>query len=205
MFQLHLIRILNGSKILPIQVVESLRISRQFGNSVGYICYELIFKIDMSKPSSGRIKLPDDFEEMDFSVEEENWNEYDLDTEGRIMARIILKKIIRDPNNPKKYSFDMSPPIYAVYSPQTKRGESGNEPPQPEIPNLDNYDIKIHKSDERWNVYRILKTGQTLRIRLTVTRIRRVKDRFDKDGIPLFLMDSGPMVVMDPHKKNIGQ
>ena len=159
----------------------------------------------MSNPAAKKPQLPDDFEEMNFSVEEENWNEYELDDDCRIMARIVLKKIIRDPNNPQHYNFDMIPPIYAVYCTQTKRGEGGNQPAPTEYNTLENYELKISRSDEKWNVYRILKTGQKLRIRLTITRIRRVKDRFDKDGLPFYLVDSGPMVVMDPLKKNAGQ
>lgn len=159
----------------------------------------------MSNPSTNKPQLPDDFEEMDFSVEDENWNEYELDDDCRIMARIILKKIIRDPNNPQNYSFDMTPPIYTVFSPQTKRGEKGNQPAPTEYNTLENYELKINRSDEKWNVYRILKTGQKLRIRLTVSRIRRIKDRYDKDGLPFYLMDSLPMLIMDPQKKNSGQ
>ncbi len=159
----------------------------------------------MSGLSSNKSLLPDDFEEMDFSVEEENWNEYELGDGSRIKARIVLKKILRDPNNPKNFSFDLIPPFYGVYTPQTKRGEKNNQPKPQEYNTLDNYEIKINSSNEKWNVYRILKTGQQLRIRLTVTRMRRIKDRFDKDGLPFYMVDSGPMVIMDPYKKSSGQ
>ena len=81
-----------------------------------------------------RPTLPDDFEEMEFVVEEENWNEYELDDDSKIKARIILKKIIRDPNNTKLYNFDINPAIFAVHAPQTKRGERnksyGQIPPE---------------------------------------------------------------------------
>ena len=149
--------------------------------------------------------LPDDFEEMDFVVEEENWNEYELDDDSKIKARIILKKIIRDPNNTKIYNFDINPAIFAVHAPQTKRGEKNKEPTPDQYNTLESYELRINRSAEKWNVYRILKTGQTMRVRLTVSRIRRIKDKFDKDGLPFYLIDSGPMIIMDPLKKNMGQ
>ena len=155
-----------------------------------------------SKPKSA---LPDDFEEIEFSVEEENWNEYELNDGNRLMARIILKKIVRDPNDPKQLSFDTTTPIYSVYSPTANRGERNNPPQPSEYANFESYETKITRSDERWNVYTILRSGQKLRLRLTVTLIRRVKDRFDKDGMPFYLVNSGPMILLDPIKPKTGQ
>ena len=72
--------------------------------------------------------LPDDFEELEFEIEEENWNDYELSDGSRLKARMFLKKIIRDPNKPKQFSFDTIPPIFVVYASVANRGEKNNEP-----------------------------------------------------------------------------
>ena len=50
--------------------------------------------------------MPIDFEEMEFTIENEEWNEYEIQDGVRIRGRIILNKIIRDPYNPNTFSFD---------------------------------------------------------------------------------------------------
>jgi len=113
---------------------------------------------------------------------------------------MFLKKIIRDPNNPKQFSFDTVPPIYVVYASVANRGDRNNEPKPDEYMKLPGYEVKIDRNDEKWNVYRILRSGQIIRMRLIVNRIQRVKDRFDKDGMPFYIINSGPMVVLDPSR-----
>ncbi len=142
--------------------------------------------------------LPDDFEELDFTVEEKNWNEYELADGSRIKGRLILKKIIRDPNNPNNYNFDLQQPFYAVYAPHANRGSRNNEPQPHEYVTLPNYEVRTTRNDERWNKYRILRTGHIMKIKLTVTEIHRITDRFDKDGIPFYLVTAGPTVVISP-------
>lgn len=161
----------------------------------------------MSQPAgfpTNTRRLPDEFEELDFEMVEEYWNEYELSDGCRIKARTILKKILADPNNPDQYTFDMLPMIAVVYAPVANRGPKNNEPRPDEYPNLPSYEIRISRSDEKFNLYRILKTGRLVRIKVTVTMIMRLTDRFDNDGLPFYLITSGPMVVVDPPTKKPG-
>lgn len=145
--------------------------------------------------------LPDEFEELDFEIIDEYWNEYDLSDGVRINARTILKKVVRDPNNPTVYSFDLQPIVSTVYAPLANRGERQN-PPQPnEWTTLPSYECKLTKADEKFNTYKILKTGQILRLKLIVHIIKRIKDRYDKDGLPFYLIESGPLVTIDKPMK----
>jgi len=59
----------------------------------------------MSQPPSQPSKLPDDYEEMEFTIEDEGWNEYELKDGVRIRGRVVLQKVIRDPNNPNLFNF----------------------------------------------------------------------------------------------------
>jgi hypothetical protein len=142
--------------------------------------------------------FPEDFEELDFSIEEEGWNEYELADNSRIRGRIILNKVVRNPNNPNEIAFITQPPIFVTYAPASSRGDRNN-PPQPhEYNTLPNYEIRINRNDERWNRYRILRTGQILRLRLMVTDIRRITNRFGNDSLPFYLVSSGPSIVINP-------
>lgn len=150
-------------------------------------------------------ELPDDYEELDFSLEEETWNDYELSDGNRLRARLILKKIRRDPNNPAKIAFDLVPPIFVITSMPANRGEKNHEPNPQEAFSLPHFEIKIKNSNERANIYRILETGQTLRIKLSVNKIDRVTARFDNEGQPYYLVNAGPLVTMDPPNLTSGQ
>jgi hypothetical protein len=73
-----------------------------------------------------RSALPDDFEELDFDIEEESWNEYELSDNSRVRIRTILNKIMRNPNNPNEFSFNTQQPIFVIYAPVASRGERNN-------------------------------------------------------------------------------
>lgn len=66
--------------------------------------------------------LPPDYEELEFRIEEEAWNEYELDDGVTVKGRVFLAKIMSDPNNPKKMSFDISPPKWSVFAATQHRG-----------------------------------------------------------------------------------
>jgi len=152
----------------------------------------------MSAANRNRSNLPQDFDELDFEVLEEHWNEYTLSDGSRIMARTLLKKAVMDPNNPNNISFDLLPIVSTVYAPPANRGPRDHEPSLDEYANLPLYEIQIQQPIEHWNRYRILRNGRVFRIRLSVTQIQRARDRFDKDGLPFYMINSGPMIVSDP-------
>jgi len=109
--------------------------------------------------------MPSDFEEMEFTVENEEWNEYELKDGARIRGRIILKKIIRDPYNPNVFSFDFSQPIWVVFAPTALRGEPNLD--RLEKDSSEKFEVHVNKNHERCNVYRIVKTEQKLKVKLT--------------------------------------
>jgi hypothetical protein len=135
------------------------------------------------------LRYPDEFEELEFDVVEEHWNEYHLN-EGncRIRGRVILRKIISDPNNPDYLAFDFAPVIFDVYAPLSSRGERDKAPRPDEYERLPSYEVRIESSDEKYNRYRILKNDRIIKIRLLVSEVTRIKDRFDANGTPFYLM-----------------
>lgn len=148
----------------------------------------------MSQQPPQKKPMPRDFEEMDFTVEHEEWNEYELKDSSVIKGRIILQKIMRNPYDPKDFSFKMSPPMWAVYAPATSRGEPNIQPNQRVVGGK--FEVQVLRNHEPWNVYRIVKTGQKLKIKLAVTEISRFVNKFDADGMPVYDVPSGVSVAM---------
>lgn len=147
-------------------------------------------------------KYPDEFEELDFEIQHEYWNEYELSDGVTIKSRILLKKIVVDPNNPNQFAFDIQPIISTVFAPLALRGETNNPPIPEEYATLPNYEVESKRNDEKFNVYRILKTGHVVKLKLVVTKFSRIVDRYDKDGLPFYLLNNGPMIVMEKNDKN---
>lgn len=143
----------------------------------------------MSNPN----QLPVDYEEMEFKVEEEDWNEYELEDDVRIKGRILLAKLMRDPNDPKKMSFDITPPKWAVFAPPHLRGKPSLVLIKDPVKQKSHKKYKVHidKNHEPWNIYRILRTGQEVKIKLTVDEIIRFDNAFDQNGSPFYTVPNG--------------
>ena len=127
--------------------------------------------------------MPIDFEEMEFTIENEEWNDYELQDGVKIRGRIILNKIIRDPYNPNTFSFDFSRPIWAVFAPIALRGEPNLEGSRKDS---NKFEVHVDRNHEPWNVYRIVKTDQKVKVKLTATEVNRWADKFDKRGLPVY-------------------
>jgi len=161
-----------------------------------------------SPPSPQPPVMPKDFEELEFSVEQEEWNRYDLKDGATIRGRLLLIKIMRNPYNPQEMSFDFSIPVWVVSAPVALRGEPDTRSTlelQADHARGQKYEVHINNSHEPWNVYRILKTGQKLKIKLTIQEINRFTDKFDKHGMPSYNVPSGVSVSLsknEPEKGN---
>ena len=128
--------------------------------------------------------MPIDFEEMEFTIENEEWNEYELKDGVKIRGRIILNKIIRDPYNPNTFSFDIAKPIWSVFAPIALRGEPNFD--RLEKDSSKKFEVHVDRNHEPWNVYRIVKTDQKVKVKLTATEVNRLEDKFDARGLPVY-------------------
>jgi hypothetical protein len=137
----------------------------------------------MSQKLPPKNPMPIDFEEMEFTIENEEWNEYELKDGARIRGRIILNKIIRDPYNPNTFSFDFSKPVWVVSAPIALRGESNWNGIKKDS---SKFEVHVNKNHEPWNVYRIVKTDQKVKVKLISTVVNRWADKFDKRGLPVY-------------------
>ncbi len=48
------------------------------------------------------------------------------------------------------------------------------------------YEVHMNRNQESWNVYRIVKTDQKVKVKLTATEVNRWADKYDKRGLPVY-------------------
>jgi len=144
--------------------------------------------------------MPLDFEDLDFTVQAEEWNEYELKDGAVIRGRIFLSRIQRDPYDPKNFALEFSIPTWVVRAPTSMRGQPNITLGQPI--SGEKYEVHVDKSHEPWNVYRIIKTDQKLKIKLAVNEVSRFVDKFDLKGMPVYDVPNGVTVSMsEPEPK----
>jgi len=142
---------------------------------------------------------PKDFEDLDFNTLEEQWNEYEFPNQTTARGRFIVSRIFNDPQNPNPNVLGISGQnIFVVTAPVEQRGTPSALTPQ-EIQKTDYPRVTPLTSDEKWNKYRIVKTGVVLKVKLILNEAYRVQGRYDNDGMPAYLFNSTQMVIPDKH------
>jgi hypothetical protein len=134
--------------------------------------------------------------EVEFEPIEEHWNTYVLEDSTKVRARVILLKLL----TAKLPLFTTSQPsaqiqfktsyIFVVSARPELKGPPGPPLTQEEISSIirgEGQLVRIRESDEKWNVYRIINSGETLKLKLVVSDVYRVPDRFDPDGEPIYV------------------
>ena len=147
----------------------------------------------MSRPP-----LPGDFEDVEFEIEKEGWNTYELKDGVKIRGRVIVLRITKEKNAPPGHYGAQTQNIFVIFAPRSLRGPPSTPPTIEQAQKMERYPVEIVSSNEVWNVYRILRTGDIVRVKLVVTDIYRVKDLYDQLGEPYYLITSGIIVTPGP-------
>jgi hypothetical protein len=148
--------------------------------------------------------------ELEFEIVKECWNTYVLADQTRVKGRIILVKLLAD----KTPLFTVSPTgpsqqaavkpvfthVFAISAPLNMKGKPGNPPTQEEISttHLRGQLVEIVESNEGWNTYRIVESGETLSVKMNVAYAYRIPGRYDPDGEPLYIMTHTFSIVPGP-------
>ncbi len=133
--------------------------------------------------------------ELEFDLEKEVWNKYELADDSILKARVIVLKIIQQTNksNPTEIQLGGETQIISTVSP-TKNYRLYGTPflgiytPE-ELAQAKKVDVNYTQLYEDWNVYR-LSDNRKLKTKLVVSSVKRCLDKYDKHGIPLYLVDS---------------
>ena len=146
-------------------------------------------------------QLPLDYEDLEFKVQEENWNDYEIQGGIRLLARSILVKVMRRKAlTPEALELgSASQDVFITLASDEPRG-----PPSPltaeEVSGrvkIDKIRMRIVRSNELWNTYEIVRTGDRIRTKLSVIDVYRVPNRFDKFGYPALIITSGVQVAFE--------
>jgi len=140
---------------------------------------------------------------IDFEVEQEPWNKYELGDETVLKTRYVLKTVTRSMVNGKNnYSGD-GVPLMVIMVPGKLKGQPDNKKYSPKElqANIDKPDMKFRISHEEWNEYR-LDDGATIRMKSTLTNISRTKLR-DGNGDPIYNVNTNMMIQVK--EANLGK
>jgi hypothetical protein len=133
--------------------------------------------------------------ELEFEVEKEVWNKYELSDDSILKTRVVLLKLIQQPNKNNLTEIQVSgeTQIINTISP-TKNYRlygtpfTGNYSLE-DLAQAKKVEVNSTQLYEDWNVYR-LNDGRKLKTKLVVSSIKRCVDKYDKHGIPVYLVDS---------------
>ena len=132
--------------------------------------------------------------ELEFEPLDERWNEYELLDENvyvRLKGRIILLKILQLPGSKPSRRLK----LHRIFVVSSSRKGRPMKPPSPnELKTLEKYPVEIVSSREPWNIYKIAETGEIIRVKLIVTDVFRVRGRYDADGEPYYVIQSGSLI-----------
>jgi len=63
------------------------------------------------------------------------------------------------------------------------------------------FEVHVDRNHEPWNVYRIVKTDQKLKVKLTAREVNRWADKYDSRGLPVYDIPNNVSVDIS-QKKN---
>ena len=116
------------------------------------------------------VPLPGDLEDLEFQIEKEEWNTYELKDSVKIKGRIVITRISRQRNEPPGQYSIQSQNIFVTYAPNSLKGIPATPPSPENIKQSDLYPVEVVNSNEVWNIYKILNTGDRIKIKLVAKK-----------------------------------
>jgi len=146
------------------------------------------------------------FEEIDFEPITEKWNNYFLSDGTRIRARVILLKLLAPLGRVDRYIVPGSQlqaktqNIFVVSAPSHLKGRPGAPLSTDEVGKALERGtfVEVRECEERWNEYKIVQTGEIFKIKLVVSDVYRLPDRFDSEGEPIYIIRNTLAIVPGP-------
>ena len=150
-------------------------------------------------------QLPPDYEDLDFRMIEEKWNEYELQGGYMVKGRTILLKVMMvyrqqgqtqiGTATQETFVVTSAPGNRGIPSPLRQEEISGRV-------NVTRRPLRIDRNNEPWNIYELPRTGDRIRTRLMVTDMFVVENRYDNFGYPAFIVQSGVITNIEKGKRS---
>jgi hypothetical protein len=151
------------------------------------------------------------FEEVEFEIEKEVWNVYELDDKSTIRIRSILVKLLTSsvpmavppptggPQGAKGFEYQsvFRNIVTVIRCPPELKGKPTPPLAPQEIEKLGKIEVGYTPYLEDWNIYR-LPDGTKLKIKLVVSAVYRIPKQYDPFGYPLYFVNSTNAIVPVP-------
>jgi hypothetical protein len=140
-------------------------------------------------------------EEIDFTIEKEGWNVYELSDGTTLKIRPIVVKIFKTKVLPPAKGEGVgiaAQNIVVAKARSDKRGTPATGPqPQDAIERAPKTKVSYTEKDEVWNTY-LLPGNRRLKLRLIVTSMERAEDLYDMFGNPIYVVSSDDITASEP-------
>jgi len=154
------------------------------------------------------------FEDVNFEIEKEVWNVYELDDRSTIRMRCILVKLLKSltpikgppppgvPPEAKGFEFQtvFQNIVAVVKSPPEIMGKPSPPLTPAEIQGMPKIEVGNTPYVEDWNVYR-LADGTKLKVKLVVSAVYKIPKQYDQFGYPIYFVNSTNAIVPVPKAK----
>lgn len=140
--------------------------------------------------------------DIDFEIEKEVWNTYDLADGTRLKSRTVLFKLARSPTEKAgefAYNAAFQNLVSAFVHPRNKGAPSARQYTEQEMATLPKEEVNFTTEYEDWNIYK-LPDGSRLKTKLVVSSILKVKleGAFNLFGEPLYVVNQTNIVAPVP-------
>jgi hypothetical protein len=140
--------------------------------------------------------------DVDFEIEKEVWNVYDLADGTRLRIRAILVKLIRLPTSKigeSNYNGAFQNLMNSSVHPRNK-GPAGRAYTDQELASFPKEEVNFTPEYEDWNIYK-LPDGTRIKVKLVVSSIFKVKQQgvYNAFGEPIYMVNS--TAVLAPVQK----
>lgn len=140
------------------------------------------------------------FKEVEFEIEKEVWNRYELSDNAELRIRGVIIKILKGPDAPDPVQTPFTGEIknltnivpmqgYALFGQKTNKTYSVEE-----LQRARKVPVNFNTLVEDWNTYR-LTDGSRIKTKLVVTQVQRLEGIFDAHGIPVYNVESTNIVT----------
>lgn len=133
-----------------------------------------------------------DYENLDFEVLKEDWNEYEIEDGNQLRVKFVMVKIIR-----KKivggYDFRFSTNnVVGFFSKKIREPADRKYTPEEIFSSIIKTNMECKPIKEVWNKYLIKKDKSTIEVKIVITDIQK-SDKIDDFGDPNYLVKIEPV------------
>jgi len=154
--------------------------------------------------------FPFDVEDVEFQIQHEGWNVYELSDRTILRIRPIVLKFFKQKGSTGAIGISGSPvglgiSAQNVMTVRTKAELKGTPSPIPvDLARLETeaekVEVQAKPFSEEWNEY-VLSDGTPVRVKLVLISVFRTKDHYDQFGEPIYLVRSDNIVAIDKKPK----